>query len=230
LRPFAYNDRVLALGQTQSGKTTAMQRWVLSMGPQIRVVDPKGRLQLGVEPVYDVEAIDWRQRIVHWRPRRFTRDEYERIYEAFWLAGGPAVVWTDECAGVGPTTGSWAPTFLIALQAQGAEHGIGHYYCSQRYQNIAVPLRTEVDHVVVFAPPPPRIDLDVLARDIDVGPDVIARELRELQAAEGLPYTPPVGGGVFMVWTRSEPGELTPCAPLPIGGHRPAPAPPAAPA
>lgn len=209
-RPVNYNDRTLIVGKTTSGKSVIAGYLIAAMtGCRRVVIDPKGMLQLGVEPVRDVARIDWAAPIIHYIPTRFTPDEYEELYEAVFFAGGPMLVYTDESGGVGPTKAGFAPRYLTALQAQGAQLGMGHIYCAQRPKNIASELRTECEHCFLIGPPPPKIDIDTLAADLGVqgGGTELTRRIREAREHEG---------EYAFLWYSRAGDELVTCAPIPL--------------
>lgn len=200
-----FNDRVLIVGKTQSGKTT-FARYLFSQftGTRRILVNVKGRVKLGVVAVRDVERIDWAAPVIDFIPRTIERDVFEALYERIWAAGGPCVVWLDEGAAV--TGAGYAPVHLRVLQQQGAEPGIGHLVCVQRPVNCATELRTEAEHYFIFGLPS-QIDLKVLADEMGVGVDELGARIRQLREREG-EYS-------FLWWPRAT-GELVDCAPLDV--------------
>src|SRR4051812_32409210 len=65
----AYNDRVLVLGSTGSGKSEVLNYLSAMLRCQRLLLDTKDEFVVpGVEPVSSVDAIDWSQRTVHVRP------------------------------------------------------------------------------------------------------------------------------------------------------------------
>jgi hypothetical protein len=173
-----YDQRVLIAGMTRSGKSE-LARYLFS---QIRVrrvlVDPKREWSLGVgvprvelrggtgrtwadrlaSAESEVDAIDWRQPVVHvsplWLGRRGAQDaaraQLEALYARIDRISGPLHVWTDE--GYGVSSASWAPAGLIALQVAGGGRGHGSTVCTQRPVNVAKEVLTEADYVVLFGP------------------------------------------------------------------------------
>jgi hypothetical protein len=208
--PVAFNDRALIIGKTTSGKSTFARFLFGGMtGARRLLVNVKGLADVGVAPVSSVEAIDWTAPVVNYVPSTAAQEEYEALYQAILAHGGPTTVWLDEA--FGPTSGNKAPPSLLVVQQQGAGRGIGHLVCSQRPANIAVPLRTEAEHIFVFVPPISYDDLGALARelaeidDAPAGPRELRELLREVQAAHG-DYS-------FIWWHRGS-GELIVCEPL----------------
>jgi hypothetical protein len=209
--PVNYNDRCLILGKTTSGKSE-LARYLFSAFTGCRrvCVNVKGLADVGVPAVSDPGAVDWTAPVINFVPRSSKQELYEELYAGILAHGGPTVVWLDEA--FGPTTGNRAPDSLIMVQTQGAQRGIGHLVCSQRPENIAVPLRTEAEHVWIFVPPISYNDLEAIAREIaylddaPCGPRELADLLRSVQAKHGL-YS--------SVWWNRATGELVECEPLP---------------
>jgi energy-coupling factor transporter ATP-binding protein EcfA2 len=206
-----FNDRVLIVGKTGSGKTVLARHLFDSMrGARRTAVDPKGRLQLGITPARSTAAIDLAAPVSHFIPGTLEDAEYEEAFSKLWHAGGPRVVWLDES--FGPTRAGYAPQALRFIVQQGREVGVGLIACSQRPVNIEATLRTEAEHLFIFVPAPHRIDLDSLALEIGCSSEVLAKTMRDLQAQEG---------DHSHLWYRRNTDELVPCAPLPAAyAHR----------
>lgn len=209
-----FNHRALIVGKTLSGKST-FARYLFGHFTGVRrvVVNVKGRLDIGIEPVHDVARIDWAAPLVNFVPRSFDRDLFEELYAGVWAHRNvPTIVWLDEAAAV--TSASWAPDHLLVVQQQGAEWGVGHLVCAQRCKNIKMELRTEAEEIYVFCPPPSQADLQWLADEMDVHGyeeftvhDLRAR-LRDVHATHG--------DHAFLRWIRAT-AELQDCAPLDAG-------------
>jgi hypothetical protein len=224
VRPVAFNDRSLFIGKTLSGKSTlARWFWGQMIGARRVCVNVKGSPGIGVPPVFDVGAIDWTAPVVNYVPREITPKAFEDLYAAILEHGGATNVWLDEA--YGPTTGSSAAPSLIRVQTQGASLGIGHTVCSQRPKDIAVPLRTEAEHIFMVVPPISYDDLGALAREVSYidgqpcGPRELADMLREVQQQYG---------DHAAVWWQRGTGEIVVMEPLPPEeAHAPLPEAPA---
>lgn len=203
--PPGYNDRILVVGKTQSGKTHFTRRMFLAMtGARRFFIDPKGQGDVGVQATRSVAAIDWAADVVRYVPAQLDRGEYEELYDALARAGGPMVIWLDEA--MGPTTGSWQPAGMRIIVTQGAALGVGHWACSQRPVDIAANLRTEAEHIFMFVPTPHPLNLDALAPDVGVPSRELAERFRALHEQEG--------EHSFLWYARSS-HELLDCAPVP---------------
>jgi hypothetical protein len=203
----SYNDRVLIVGKTQSGKTTLARKLAAGFtGARIVVNDPKGMLDFGVPIVRDPRQLDPAARLVHYVPVTLERRPYAVFYEHVWHLAGPTWLWDDE--GAATTTGNYAPIYSDVYQQQGAAHGKGRGVLTQRPVDIRPNLRTEAEHVIVFVPPPAWPDLRVLALEFGRDPGELQRFMRDLQAHEG--------DHSFVWWHRGT-GELAACAPLDPG-------------
>lgn len=216
-----YNERALLVGKTRSGKSTfALYLCVHFKGCRIIVVNVKGRLDIGVEPVHNVADIDWSQRVINFVPASFGRDVFEELYAAAWAHRGvPTIIWLDEAAAV--TSPGYAPDHLLVVQQQGGEWDMGHCVCAQRCKNIKMELRTEAEEFYIW-PGLSQPDLDWLADEIGEidgepfdGQDLRIR-LRELAKLYPAPPGSPVSSHAFLWWRRAT-GELVDCEPLDPG-------------
>lgn len=204
-RPVNYSDRVLLVGRTQSGKSTLARYLAAHMhGARLLLINVKGTENVGVDPVYDVAAIDWAAPVVDFIPRTMDRRLFEDLYEAIFSHGGPRVVWLDEAMAV--TRANYAPDRLLLVQQQGDRLGIGHLYCSQRPQEIAGALKSECEHIFVCGSVFTARDLQALSAEMGMSGDQLGAQLRDLHAEHG--------DYAFLWYCRST-GELEWCEPLP---------------
>lgn len=216
-----YNERALIVGKTRSGKSTfARYLFAHLTGARRIVANVKGRLDLGVEPVSDVRAIDWSAPVINWVPPSFRRDIFEDFYLAVWAhRGPPTVVWDDENAAV--TSKSYAPDGWLLIQQQGGEWNMGHIVVAQRCLENKMEARTEAEEFYIW-PGLSQPDLDWLAAEIsEVDGDPfdgqgLRRRLRELAERYPAPPGSPVASHAFLRWVRAT-GELDDCEPLDPG-------------
>ena len=203
--PVNFHDRVLLVGKTRSGKSVFARHLMAQMtGARRLLINVKGSETLGVEPVYDPAHIDWSAPLVDFIPRSMERDVFEEVYRGVFEHAGPRVVWLDEA--MGPTRANYAPPHLDLLQQQGGGLGLGHFYLSQRPQNIAMSLRSEAEHIFMFGTTFTKRDRDVLGAEMGLSGDQLAERMR--QAADEL-------GDYAFLWYDRNQGELTDCRPLP---------------
>jgi hypothetical protein len=203
-----YNDRVLIVGKTDSGKSVLARHLFSHFQCRKTVIDPKANMLLEVPAARDPGELDVAAPLSHFIPTELEDWEYEEVFRRLWFAGGPRVIWLDEAAG--PTRKGYAPKFLRILIQQGREPqrgpGFGLIACSQRPVAIEATLRTEAEHVFIFVPRPPMLDLRTLAGDIGKEPEELRDLMEQLQETEGLHSH---------LWYRRRTAELLLCAPLP---------------
>jgi len=205
-----FNDRVLVVGKTGSGKSVLTRMLAAqSTGARLVVIDVKGEIDAGVDPVYDPGAIDWGAPVVVFRPASMSREVFAELYDQILAAGGPTVVWLDEARGV--TTSNYAPDGLLIVQMQGRRLGIGHLVCCQRPYNVAVELRSEAEHFFVFGPLSKR-DADALAEEIG---RVNGRPFTGEQLASALDRLHDQHGRHAFLWYDRRSRELAECEPVP---------------
>lgn len=200
-----FHDRVFIQGKTGSGKTVLAKHLFEQMkGCRRTAIDPKGRLQLGVQAATSPSSLDLAAPVSHFIPSSLDDDEYDDVFRRLWVAGGPRVIWIDES--YGPTRAGYAPHFLRRIVQQGREVEIGLIACSQRPVNVEVTLVSEADHVFMFVPHPPRKDLQTLADNIGIEAAHLQGSLQQLLEHEG-PHS--------HLWYVRDEDRLQACAPLP---------------
>lgn len=201
-----HNDRVLIVGINGGGKSV-LARHLAEQFPRSRltVVDPKDDgIDLGVPPARSPAELDLAAPLSHYVPTELSDGEYSELFDRLWAARGPRVILLDES--YGPTRAGYAPKGLRLIVQQGRRHDMGLIACTQRPVNIESTLRTEAQHVFIFVPHPPMLDLRTLAGDMGLEPESLRRELAELLADEG---------EFSHLWYRRRRAELVRCAPLP---------------
>lgn len=202
--PIKHNDRIFIQGTTGSGKTVLARHLFESFtGCRRTLIDPKGRIDLGVPPARLPHELDLAAPVSHYIPGELEDAEYEEVFRQIWFAGGPRVILLDES--YGPTRANWAPKFLRFIVQQGREHEIGLIACSQRPVNVEATLRTEAEHVFMFVPRTTKRDVDTIAGDIGRDASELTYRLDTLLEQEG-PHS--------HLWYSRISNELTSCAPL----------------
>jgi hypothetical protein len=209
------SQRVLAVGMNGDGKSELLA----SIANRVRVrrvlIDPKADWQVAGQPRYqlssstvahaqvELEGIDWDQPIVHVQPTPAERGQLEALYARIDQLAPPLLVWTDEAYMT--SSGSWEPRGMRSLQVTGRSRGIGHLAATQRPVDVAMCLRSEADHVMLFR----NIGLDDL--------ESFTRRLPYVRdyhpsVAQLLEQLPPYG----FLWLDKNARELTICDPIPL--------------
>lgn len=154
-----FNDRVLAVGDTRSGKSELLAHLANRARVQRVLIDPKGEWVAGQAPMHhlsartpeaaaaEVDAIDWTAPIVHVQPAPLERHQLEALYDRIDRIHRPVVVWTDELMDV--STGSWAPRGLARLQTTGAARRHGSLAATQRPIAVSMAARSQWTHLFV---------------------------------------------------------------------------------
>lgn len=213
-----YDERALIVGKTRSGKSTfARYLFAHFTGARRILCNVKGKMDLGVPPVSDPDAIDFAAPVINWVPASFDRGLFAYFYEVCWAHRGvPTVMWDDELSAV--TSPSYAPDGWMMIQQQGGEWGFGKLNVAQRCKNVKMEARTEAEEILIFADLS-RPDLDWLADEIGTvdGEPIngwwLQRRFRELAARYPAPPGSPVSTHGFLRWVRAS-GALDDCEPL----------------
>lgn len=192
MRRIRLSDRVLVVAPPGGGKSVLVQYIVSRLQPcRVCVVDPKEDPPLleqlrGIEIVRDVELLPeaLRAPVTHWVPEdpdnlKELNDGYSRI----WNTPGPLILWDDEVADV---TG---PSRICRAQARYIKRGRAHDKCwvgaTQRLTETHPTCRTQAEHLIAMTPAPQDMDLDTLARYMNLSSAALRDELTELWQQAG---------------------------------------------
>ena len=163
----AYNDRVLVLGQTGSGKSELLNHLVSTLRCQRLILDTKGGEWAvpGVDAVSDVEAIDWRQPIIHFVTQTDDPGEIDPLFAAA-RQRRHLTVCVHEMCDLCNYNAHRTPPNVSAYLSKGRAHGLGLIGGSQRPVEMPVRGRSEVQHVFIF---PPRLGQDYVKAMANLG-------------------------------------------------------------
>ena len=209
MRGIQIGDRILLAGQTGMGKTTLADYLADSLQPiRTIVVDPKGELQLQVEPVGTLEQLPeaLRQPVCHYIPTTLDAKTLEEAFALIWATPGPWLLWVDEAAAV--SSAGWCPEGLRLAVTQGRQPRKMVMACTQRLSECHPVFRSQAEHVIIFVPAPIELDLKTIAGHIGREPAELRSALDELQNTHGL---------FSHLWYCRPTNELRRCAPVPAG-------------
>lgn len=151
------SDRVLAVGQTGSGKSVWLQaqaRQLIRAGGQVLEIDVKGDDDIGGERQrvhYDPKRIKWDEhQVISYVPKDGggDREELEKLFDAAWDIRGLTILLHESIGPTGPNT--W-PRSLNRILVQGRSRGVRIWAGSQRPVGFAPNLRMQADHIILFA-------------------------------------------------------------------------------
>lgn len=148
-----YNDRVLVLGQTGSGKSELLNHLFSNMRCQRLLIDTKEDEWIveGVEPAHSLEEIDWTQPIIHFAQEGDELDELDRVFAAARTRRGLSVC-VHELCDLCNYQAAATPTNINALLSKGRNKGLGLLGGTQRPVNVPMRAKTEVQHVFIIVP------------------------------------------------------------------------------
>ena len=150
-----FDQRVLVLGSTGSGKSELLNLLFSRMagGAQRALIDTKHEFALpGVQPVAgDVDQVDWREPIVHYRDGSGGAKEMQQLFAALHQRRR-IVTCVHELSDVCEFHAGRTPPAFNAYVSKGRALGQGLLAGSQRPVEIPSRARSEFDHVFMFAP------------------------------------------------------------------------------
>jgi energy-coupling factor transporter ATP-binding protein EcfA2 len=221
-----FNDRALLVGSTGSGKSELLnwlfanlrcQRLLLDSKDEFSVRGDDGRL---VEPVSDVESIDWSERTVHFKTSPIAGPEdYDALFERCYSRRNLVVV-VHELADVCDFNPNRTPRWFNAYVSKGRARGLGLYAGTQRPVQVPVRARTENEHVFMVGERlVNRNDHAEVASWMGQHPAELARLIDRVQ--EQLGGEPDEQGRRHAyLWFQRASQSVTACPPLPAEHRR----------
>lgn len=201
-----YNQRVLALGMTRSGKSELLNVLFSRVRCQRLLVDTKDEFAIaGVEPARAVAEIDWSQPVIHYIDSTGQPAEFGELFSACFTRRH-LVVAVHELADLCAHSPGRTPPEVLGYINKGAAHGLGLLGASQRPVNVPPHARTEAAHVFVFVPGLSPADHRTVAETMGISPDELTREIAQLQEQHG--------EHAFLWWDRGT-REISYWPPLP---------------
>lgn len=149
----AFNDRVLVLGETGSGKSELINVLISRMagGAQRVLLDTKAEFHVdGVDPATSVAAIDWRQPVVHFQLAAPTIDQVEELFSVL-TTRRRIVVCVHELSDLCDYNAGKTPPSVNRYLSMGRARGQGLIGGTQRPVNIPKRILTDAQHNFVFA-------------------------------------------------------------------------------
>lgn len=204
-----YNQRVFVAGQSRSGKSEVVNYLFSQFHCQRMLLDTKGgEWQIpGVEPVSDVEAIDWQAPIIHYVTRDTGVAEIDELFSAAEQRRN-LVIAVHELGDLCEHSTNKAPASVNRYFAQGGAWGRGLIGASQLPVDMPKRAKTEAQHVFVMVPPLAEMHLAEVARMIE---GMSTRDLKRLLEAVGSEH----GQYSFIHFPKGVGGEPTVWRPLP---------------
>lgn len=212
-----YNDRVLVLGSTGSGKSEVLNYLAAGMRCQRLLLDTKDEFAVpGIEPTHSVDSIDWSQRTVHYRmPADAEPDDFDDLFRAAYYSPNALVVVVHELGDVCEFNAGRTPRWFNAYVSKGRARSKGVMMGSQR--PISVPTRAlgESEHVFMvgerfIVPQDHQKVAEAMGQDHrELGPmiDSVQNELGQPPDKDGRTHA--------YLWFNRRRRSLTACPPLP---------------
>jgi hypothetical protein len=148
-----FNDRVLVLGPTGSGKSELLNAVFtdLAGGAQRLLLDTKTEFAVdGVPVAASVDELDWARPLLHYQTARNDLDELEALFAACY-ARRRLVVCAHELSDVCNFSAGRTPPSFDAYVSKGRSLGLGLLAGSQRPFEVPSRAKSEADHVLVMA-------------------------------------------------------------------------------
>lgn len=205
-----FNQRVLALGKTRSGKSVLLNMLASGLirgrGAQVFLIDSKPEYELpGVTPVSDVAEVDWTQPVIHYKTAAPSTAEVQRLFSVLEHRRRMTVI-VHEAIDLCEASANKVPAALDRYLSKGAGFGIGMWAGTQRPVGLPVRLLTESEHVFVFATWfTKKADKDAAAEAMGMDVRELDRHMQQLKAEHGQ--------HAFLHFDRIE-GTVTACPPL----------------
>lgn len=180
----AFNQRVLVLGPTGTGKSVLLDVLFdqFAGGPQRVLVDTKREYSWpDVKAVSSVAAIDWREPVIHYQDAGGGPAEFGELFAACHVRRR-ILVRCDELADVCDYKPDRTPASFNEYVSKGRALGQGLLAGSQRPFEIPMRARSESDHVFIMVPG------FTLSQDMVAAGQAIGMEARDLRGTlnEGL--------------------------------------------
>lgn len=209
----AYNGRTLVIGVTGSGKSELLNAQFSTFRCQRVLYDSKHEFTIpDVHAVTaDVDMIDWRQPIVHFRPGEDTRGDAQRFFAAAFGRPGPLVVAVHELGDLCDYNANAAPPSVRRYLVQGRAKGKGLLGGTQRPVGLPKQALTEAGDIFIFVPRLSAEDLVTVAREVGIPQDDLGRHLDRLHDE--------LGDHSFLRWSRKT-RQLVRVPPLPARVRR----------
>lgn len=203
-----YNDRVLVLGQTGSGKSELLNHLFTALKCQRVLLDTKGGEWAvpGVEPARAVEEIDWTQPIIHFITQTDDPMEVDGIFEVARRRRHLSICVHEMCD-LCNYSAQKTPPNVSAYLSKGRAHGLGLMGGSQRPVEMPVRGRSEVQHVFIVVP---RLGREDVNAEAGLGIGIGAKELGALVDQVDAEH-----GEHSFIWFRKGARGYTVCKPLP---------------
>jgi hypothetical protein len=215
-----FNDRALFVGSTGSGKSELINWLFAGMRCQRLLLDSKDEFAVpGVDPVRDVDAIDWSQRTVHFATAPTAGpDDYDAVFRACYHRHN-LVVAVHELADVCDFTPNRTPRWFNAYVSKGRARGLGLLAGTQRPVQIPVRARTENEHVFMVGEQLMGDDHAAVASAMGQSPRELAQLVDNVQAQLG-GEPDEQGRRHAYLWFQRARRQIVACPPLPAEHRR----------
>jgi hypothetical protein len=204
-----YNERVLVVGPTESGKSELLNVLFSQFQCQRLLVDTKGHEWTieGVEPVSDPAMIDWSQPIVHYVTAGTELAEITELFDVC-CRRLDIVVCVHELNDLSGYSTNKTPEAVNRYLSQGGANGRGLLGGTQIPVDMPKRARSEVQHLYTLAPPIDEEHLKVCCRIVgNISASEMREEIEDVQRAHG--------NHSFIHWPKGALQEPTAWGPLP---------------